>query len=206
MTDSLQNSTRNNTGQRSANNGRAFFREFLKQPLQIGSIVPSSRYLERRIIDAAAVAFAKTIVELGSGTGGITRAILRAMPADAVLLSIEINARFHHIVQQIRDDRLISHLGNAYDLQEILLSYDLPAPQVIISSIPFSSIHNHHGARVCEVVTRLLTPGGHFVAFAYQFNSRVVTLCRPLLGKEKKVLELLNIPPARVYRWQKMVL
>ena len=57
-----------------------FIQEFLKHPLQIGSIIPSSRFLERRIVAAAGIASANVVVELGSGTGGITRALLRAMP------------------------------------------------------------------------------------------------------------------------------
>ncbi|MBT8421385.1 MAG: methyltransferase type 12 [Gammaproteobacteria bacterium] len=202
MLGSLRNRTGNNVGG-PLNSRVAFFREFLKQPRQIGSVIPSSRYLERRIIDAAAVASAKTIVELGSGTGGITRAILRAMPARAVLLSIEINPRFHRIVRHIHDDRLIPHLGSAGDLPEILLHHGLSAPQVIISGIPFSTIRNHQGVKVCEMVAQSLAPGGHFVAFAYQSSPRVVMLCRPFLGEEKTALELLNIPPARVYRWRK---
>ena len=97
-----------------------FFQEFLKHPLQIGSVIPSSRFLEQRILEAAGIATVKTVVELGSGTGGTTRAILRAMPQHAKLLSIEINPHFHSVVSRIQDDRLIAHLGNACRLKEII--------------------------------------------------------------------------------------
>ena len=90
-----------------------FFQEFLKHPLQIGSIIPSSSFLERRILEIAGICSAKTIVELGPGTGGMTKAILRAMPQHARLLSIEINPHFHALVSSIEDDRLIAHLGSA---------------------------------------------------------------------------------------------
>ena len=70
-------------------NGRwAFFMEFLKYPFQIGSIVPSSRFLERRIVETSGIKSAKTVAELGPGIGGTTRAILRAMAKDARLLTI----------------------------------------------------------------------------------------------------------------------
>nr|VFJ44030.1 MAG: Phospholipid N-methyltransferase [Candidatus Kentron sp. DK]VFJ59874.1 MAG: Phospholipid N-methyltransferase [Candidatus Kentron sp. DK] len=206
MENPLQNDPPADTGHSHSDGRLTFFREFLRQPRQIGSVIPSSRYLERRIIDAASVPSAKMIVELGSGTGGTTRAILRAMSADAVLLSVELNPRFHHMVRQIHDDRLIPHLGSAGDLNEILSLHGLPAPEAIISCIPFSTMKNHQGAKICEAVTQLLAPGGAFVAFAYQSSPRVAMLCRPFLGKEKITLELLNIPPARVYRWKKMVL
>jgi phosphatidylethanolamine/phosphatidyl-N-methylethanolamine N-methyltransferase len=44
-------------------------------------------------------------------------------------------------------------------------------------------------------------PGGRFVA--YQVSKRVCTLCRPLAGPGKMEVQLLNIPPQRVYSWQK---
>ncbi len=124
-------------------NGRlAFFQEFMKHPLQIGSIIPSSRFLERRILEAAAIASAKIIVELGSGTGGTTRAILRAMPQHAKLLSIEINPNFHSLVSSIEDDRLIAHLGNAFWLKEITSMYGLGAVGADLSAMPFGAESN----------------------------------------------------------------
>jgi len=179
----------------------AFFQEFLKHPLQIGSIIPSSRFLERRIVDAAVIASAKTIVELGSGTGGTTRAILRAMPPHARLLSIEINPYFHDLVNNIEDNRLIAHFGSACGLKEIISMYGLGAPEVIISGIPFSTMNRKEGSQIIEAVSSLLAPNGRFVA--YQVSKRVVTLCRPFLGAEQIMLELLNIPPMHVYKWDK---
>ncbi len=183
-------------------NGRfAFFQEFLKHPLQIASIIPSSRSLERRILEAAAIASAKTIIELGSGTGGTTRAILRAMPQHAKLLSIEINPYFHTLVSSIEDDRLIAHLGNACGLKEITSMYGLGAPEAVISGIPFSTMNNSEGSQVIEVISSLLAPNGRFVA--YQVSKRVASLCRPFLGSAQTIVELLNIPPMRIYRWEK---
>ncbi len=183
-------------------NGRfAFFQEFLKHPLQIGSIIPSSRFLERRILEAAAIASAKTIVELGSGTGGTTRAILRAMPQHAKLLSIEINPQFHTLVGSIEDGRLTAHLGNACGLKEIISMYGLSAPEAVISGIPFSTMTHSEGSQVIKAISSLLAPNGRFVA--YQLSRRVASLCRPFLGSEQIRVELLNIPPMRVYKWEK---
>lgn len=184
-------------------NGRlTFFQEFLKHPLQIGSVIPSSHFLEQRILEAAAVATANTIVELGSGTGGTTRAILRAMPRHARLLSIEINPHFFKLIQNIDDARLIAHRGNASDLRNILAMYGLDAPDAVISGIPFSTMNNRDGGRIVEAVASLLAPNGRFVA--YQVSNRVVSLCRPHLGKENASVELLNIPPMWVYQWLKI--
>jgi phosphatidylethanolamine/phosphatidyl-N-methylethanolamine N-methyltransferase len=178
-----------------------FFQEFLKHPLQIGSVIPSSRFLEQRILDAAGIATVKTIVELGSGTGGTTRAILRAMPRHARLLSIEINPHFHSLVSRIQDDRLIAHLGNACKLKEIISGYGLDAPDALISGIPFSTMKQSEASVMIEMISSLLASNGRFVA--YQVSSRVESLCRPFLGSGRMTVELLNIPPMRVYQWNK---
>lgn len=185
-------------------NGRSlFFQEFLRHPLQIGSIIPSSRFLERRIVEAARVARANVVVELGPGTGGTTRAILRAMPRNARLLSIDINPNFHAMVCRIKDHRIIPHLGSAGELRDILEAYGLPAPNAVISGIPFSTMSRDEGTRILETVSSLLAPDGRFVA--YQVSDRVATLCPPYLEPGETKTELLNIPPMRVYQWRKPV-
>ena len=189
---------------RSLTNGRfAFFQEFLRHPRQIGSIIPSSRFLERRIVEAAGINSAKTIVELGPGTGGTTRAILHAMGPNARLLCIEINPRFHFLVSRIEDHRLIVHLGSAVGLAEILALYGLDFPDVLISGIPFSTMSHTTGSLIMEGISSVLVPGGRLVA--YQVSSRVATVCKPFLGPGQMAVQLLNIPPMRIYRWRKAV-
>jgi phospholipid N-methyltransferase len=178
-----------------------FFQEFLKHPLQVGSIIPSSRFLERSVVETAGVRSAKTIVELGAGTGGTTRAILRTMAPHAKLLSIEINPRFHVLVSRIKDDRLIVHLGSAHELQEIISIYGLNAPDVFISGIPFSTINHASGSQILETISSVLAPGGRFVA--YQVSKRVATMCRPFLGPARMEMQFFNIPPLRIYQWEK---
>jgi len=179
----------------------SFFREFLKHPLQIGSIIPSSRHLEQRVLDAAAIASADTIVELGPGTGGTTRAILRAMAPQARLLSIEINPYFASLLRRIDDPRLIVHLGDACQLPDILAGYGLDGAEVVISGIPFSTMKEGQGTRLIETIAASLAPSGRFVA--YQVSDKVAVLCRPVLGAEQVALEPRNIPPMRVFRWEK---
>ncbi len=178
-----------------------FFQEFLKHPLQIGSVIPSSQALIRRVIDAAQVKQAKTIVELGPGTGCTTRAILENMDRDARLLSIEINPNFYSIISQIQDSRLITHLGDARKLKQILSDHHLQAPDAIISGIPFSTMGDECGSEIIRAIDEVLAPGGRFVA--YQLSKKVISLCSPVMGQERVQLEFLNIPPMRVCCWEK---
>ncbi len=183
-------------------NGRTFFfQEFLKHPLQIGSVIPSSRFLEKRVVDTAKVKSAKFIVELGPGVGGITRAVLEAGSPDLRLLSIEINPNFHAFIKNIKDERLIAHLGDALELKKIISQYGLDAPDAVISGIPFSTMSESCGSRIIKAIFDVLAPGGRFVA--YQLSSRVISLCKPVMGEGEIMLEFLNIPPMRVCCWRK---
>lgn len=191
----------NKTNNSHLNDRLVFLQEMLKHPFQIGSVIPSSRFLERRIVIAAEVASADVVVELGPGTGGTTRAILRAMPQHARLLSIEINPHFYSMVSSIEDKRLIAHLGSACELREIISVYDLDAPNAIISGIPFSTMSHRVGSQILEAVSLSLACNGHFVA--YQVSKRVATLCQPFMGPGRTDTELLNIPPMRIFEWDK---
>jgi len=183
-------------------NGRwRFFQQFLRNPMQLGSVTPSSRFLERRIIEAAGFDDAALVVELGPGNGGTTRAFLKALGPQARLLSIELNRAFYEWVTAISDPRFTAHLGDARDLSQILERYNLPAPDVVISGIPFSTMPSEHGSRILEAVHGALAPGGRFVA--YQFSGRVAELAQPIMGATAGRLEARNLPPMRVYRWEK---
>jgi phosphatidylethanolamine/phosphatidyl-N-methylethanolamine N-methyltransferase len=178
-----------------------FFWEFLRHPLQIGSVLPSSRFLEQRLLKTAELASARTVVELGAGTGGTTRAILRAMSPEARLLCVEINPHFYRLIDRIKDQRLVAHLGDACELRALLSAYGLGAADAVISGIPFSTMSQHAGAEILVAISSVLGPKGRFVA--YQVSDRVAALCQPILGTGRVDLELLNIPPMRVFLWEK---
>jgi len=179
----------------------AFFTGFLKRPREVGSIIPSSRFLERRVTRTAGLGTAKLVVELGPGTGGTTRSFLRAMQPDAKLLAIEINPHFVGVLRRSPDPRLIVHHGSATDLRPILDKHELPAPDAILSGIPFSTMPRALGREILRAVHDVLEPGGCFVA--YQVRDVVEGLGNEVFGHASKQTELLNVPPMRVYRWEK---
>lgn len=192
---------------RGAERGRAgrrlFLQDFLRRPREVGSIIPSSRFLERRVARSAGLGEARTVVELGPGTGGTTRAFLRAMPDEAKLLVIEINPRFAEWIRGVTDDaRLRVHAGDAGDLRNILAEHGLPAPDVVLSGIPFSTMSRTQGLRIVWAIREALAPGGRFVA--YQVRDRVGELGREVFGRERTSRrEPRNLPPMRVWRWDK---
>lgn len=181
--------------------GLDFFRGFLREPDVVGSVIPSSRYLEKRIITAASLADAGLVLELGPGTGGTTRTLLRNMPADSMLVTVEISKAFTEVLNRIDDARLINHCGSALEIASILHHHDLPSPDIIISGIPFSTIPPDVGRQILENIWHSLKPDGIFIA--YQFRSHVAKLAKPVFGDPDITQELRNIPPMRIFRWQK---
>lgn len=185
-----------------ARNGRlAFFLAFLRHPDLVGSIVPSSRVLARRLADPRLFAAARTVVELGPGTGVTTRAMLEVMPHDSRLLAIDVNEEFVSLLRADDDLRLIAHCGSAVQMREAVALHGLARPDVVISGIPFSTIPNAVGRRIVEQIWASLAPGGWFVA--YQIRNHVARIGRDLLGPPGLGLELRNVPPVRIYRWRK---
>ncbi len=179
----------------------AFLQGFLKRPREVGSIVPSSRFLERRIVRRAGVDRAKVIIELGPGTGGTTRALLRAMRPDARLIAIEINPRFVNLLRRDGDPRLSVHQGSAADIATVLEREGFDHADLILSGIPFSTMTRRIGLEILRSVHDSLSTGGVFVA--YQVRDRVEDLGSQLFGRGDVQTEILNVPPMRVYRWTK---
>lgn len=180
----------------------AFLRGFLRDPAGVGSVIPSSRFMERRIVRFAQVANAKVVVELGPGTGGTTRALLNAMPADSKLICIEIDQAFVDMVEKIDDSRLIVHKGSAEHIADVVKEHGLSKPDVVVSGIPFSTMPPELGRLIIQRVHGALDPNGSWVA--YQLRPVVAELSTPVFGEpERKEFEALNVPPYRLYRWRR---
>ena len=179
-----------------------FLRGFIRDPKGVAAVIPSLRWLERRVVRNANVAQAKCVVELGPGTGGMTRRLLAAAGPQTRVMAIELEADFHaHIRASIPDRRLSVELGSAERLEEFLAARRMPAPDAIVSGIPFSTMPADVGDRIAAAIGRALAPGGRFVA--YQWTPVVAERTIPYLGEPKREWEPLNIPPMRVFTWVK---
>jgi phospholipid N-methyltransferase len=177
-----------------------FLRGFVAHPGQVGSVIPSSHVLEQRLVRNARLLRARCVVELGPGTGGTTRAFLGAMSSTAQLLAIELNEEFAvRLRSSIRDPRLTVAQGSAESIDRFLAEHGLPAPDAVISGIPFSTMPHAVADRIAAEVARVLAPGGRFVA--YQVRAHVADYATPYLGRARKEWELVNIPPVRVFTW-----
>ena len=73
---------------------------------------------------------------------------------------------------------------------------------MIISGIPFTTLPKGMDREIMKSIHEALKPGGIFLA--YQFRDHVSKLAQPLFGEYTfKKVEFKNIPPMRIYTWQK---
>lgn len=180
----------------------AFLRGFLSRPSEVASVMPSSAFLEARLVRAADLANARCVVELGPGTGGTTRALLRALAPRARLLAMEVNPAFCDRLRRLIDDpRLVLHAGSAESLADALHRRGLPAADVVVSGIPFSTLPREAAERVAAAIHANLAPGGRMVA--YQFKPHVAEYLAPHFGPPVVAWEWLSLPPMRVFVWVK---
>lgn len=178
-----------------------FFRAFVKAPRVVAAAMPSSAALERRVVRTMQLAPDSVVVEFGTGTGGITRAVLEALGPEGRLLAIEWTKEFVDQVRLIDDPRLHAVHGCASSIGEQLQSRAWPAADVVVSGIPFSTMPPDLCRKIASELFAALKPGGRFVA--YQFTDRVADYTIPHMGPPEIQHEILNIPPMRVFSWQK---
>jgi len=198
-----QISTRQRRASRFAD-AAAFLRGFLAHPFEVASVMPSSAFLESRVVQAADLAQTRCVVELGPGTGGTTRAILRGLAPRARLLAIEVNPAFcDRLRRRIDDPRLVVQAGSAESLAEALRARGLPAADVVVSGIPFSVLPRDVAQRIAAAIHDNLAPGGRLVA--YQCSADVAQYLTPHLGPPRTEWEWRSLPPMRVFVWEKPV-
>ena len=175
-----------------------FARNFLRHPVMLGSIVPSSRFLIRRLLAPIDWSQARVIVEYGPGVGVVTRQILRNMRPDAALIVIETNPEFVAFLRSaIADVRLKVVEGPADEVIEILRESGHTKADYIISGIPFSTMAPDVRERTLRDTYLALAPGGAFLVF--QFSTRVLRDLRRIFRDVRRRFEFLNVLPAHLF-------
>ena len=178
---------------------RIFFRQFLKHPGMIGSVIPSSRTLVDAVLEPVDWERARLFVEYGPGVGTFTRPILERMHPDATLIAIDLNLDFvAWLDAQIDDPRLRVVHGSAVDVRRFIREAGHQQADYVLSGLPFSTLPDGVGAAICAETRAALRPGGEFLI--YQYSRYVLRLLTPLFGAISERLEWRNIPPCRVIR------
>ncbi|MEJ7935784.1 methyltransferase domain-containing protein [Sphingobium sp. AN558] len=175
-----------------------FFRQFVKHPGMIGSVIPSSPALVDGMLADVDWNRTRLFVEYGPGVGTFTRTILDRMHPDATLLAIDLNPDFvAYLDAQIADPRLRTVHGSAADVGRFIAEAGHEKADYILSGIPFSTLPAGVGDKICVETRNALQPGGAFLA--YQYSGYVGRLLAPIFGVVSEKREWRNIPPCRLF-------
>lgn len=175
-----------------------FFRGFLKHPVMVGSIIPSSDKLIARMLDRVDWANTKVFVEYGPGVGTFCQPILERMAPDAQLIAIDTNPDFvDYLRDVIRDSRFSAVLGSAADVGAIVADHGHRSADFILSGLPFSTLPAGVGEAIAQQTHAVLRPGGAFLV--YQFSPKVRDFLDPHFTSIDHDMEWWNIPPAQLY-------
>jgi phosphatidylethanolamine/phosphatidyl-N-methylethanolamine N-methyltransferase len=180
-----------------------FLSTFVREPLKIGAVWPSSRKLSRLIVDCCDFKPHDTVVELGAGTGPFTGLLLKRLNLRGRLLAVELNAANAATLR-----RRFPHCEVIHDSAENLTDHlNGRKASCIVSGLAWGNMLPRTQNRIFRAVLKSLAPGGQFVAFAYlhaawlptslQFRRR---LTRHFHRVETTPIVWRNLPPAFVFR------
>jgi phospholipid N-methyltransferase len=177
-----------------------FFREYVKNIRTVGAILPSSRFLARKIIEGVDFASAQTIVQFGPGTGSFTKEIVDKKRPTTTLLLIEKNTAFYNELKKQYDGKegVIIVNDSAENLGALLRQYNLPDQvDYIISGLPFASLPRATSIKILKAA-RNHTKKGSFITFQYSLLK--LSFFEDYFSHITIGRELRNIPPAYVLR------
>ncbi|MFO0880291.1 MAG: methyltransferase domain-containing protein [Gemmataceae bacterium] len=138
-----------------------FFGKFLRHGVAISSFVPSSRYVSRAILRDIDWARCSCVVELGAGTGPITREILAVAPPTCRVVILERDPDFCTLLRERFPQADIVE-ADALDLDRVLEERQLERVDHFICGLPLPSFPRAARETVLEVVFRRLMPSGTF--------------------------------------------
>ncbi|MDQ3281555.1 MAG: methyltransferase domain-containing protein [Acidobacteriota bacterium] len=174
--------------------------EYARNPRSIGAIVPSSRALARTMTESVPrLGERDLIIELGSGTGAITSAIVDAWPR-------------HKVIAVEKNPRLAARLRQRFPRIEVAetcvtrIATELTIPKgyrvgAVLSSLPMVSFDASLRRRVFNAIHDVLDQDAVFVQFTYSpsawdgFAPAGLTLV-----DTKRVMR--NVPPATILSFQ----
>jgi phospholipid N-methyltransferase len=182
------------------NDAALFLGKFLRHGTAIASLAPSSRWLSEATVRNIDWAKAKVVVELGAGTGPITRVIASKVQPGTTVLAIERDSDFVRILQEkFAGHAQIEVIGaDIRDLEAILRERGIERADAIVSGLPVPSFPKDLQVDLMRVVKATLGDGGVYnqiteLPWVYQ------GLYRRFFDEVKFVFEPRNVPPAGAY-------
>ncbi len=180
---------------------KLFFLRALKNPRQLGSITPSSRYLGQLLAKHANVDDTSPIVELGGGTGSLTRSLISAGVEPSRIYVIELDAALaNYLTVEFPGVNVIQ--GDATNLENILPKKVLGKVKRVVSGIPMINVPESIRGKILESAFNVLEKGGIFLQYTYAPRSSINAKAHGLIKKRLGTI-FRNFPPASVWQYSK---
>ena len=197
--------TRDDLGSRAGT--ALFLKRWLRRPFAVGAVVPSGRLLAEAM---ARTTFAEMkgreghVIELGAGTGEVTKALLAAgIPADRLALVERDPELASFLRRHFAGPRIVE--GDAARLPKILSEQGIGSVSAVVSSLPLLSLPADVVRGIVEGVFGALPRGGALVQFTYgpaQPEPRSLSQALRLVGTRGPRIWR-NMPPAVVWTFRR---
>jgi phospholipid N-methyltransferase len=178
-----------------------FLKQLILSPREIGSLVPSSRYLAQEMVRLAQINATEntTFIEVGPGTGVITKLLCESIRGNQRVLVLEKNINFYKkLVLKFSSTEVIH--GCVSDLSEFLKKYDLKNDVVIVSSLPWISFSAEDRNACLSAIRLVLERFSNSSMLQYTYSNKP-----PVYIDQTRAFKLstvyLNFPPARIWKY-----
>ena len=175
-----------------------FLRRWAANPLQMGSVVPSSPALCRRVAAQVRLAPGERALELGAGTGVVSRALLASGVAPSRLTVVEIVPDMaRHLRASLPGVEVIQ--GDARELPSLLPATRHGRIGAVICGVPLVLLRLAEQRRFIDAM-QAVAPGRGFLHYSYCVTSPLPWRKHGLVAR-REAWTPLNIPPASVWRY-----
>ena len=176
-----------------------FVKQYVSKPRSVGAILPSSKYLAKKMMENINFESASYIVEYGPGTGAFTEKMLRQRKQGTTVLLFESNIEFYKLLQEKYKDEPNLHIINdsAEQIGQYLLEHDIPWVDYIVSGLPFKSLPHTVSSNILTQTKKHLKDGGKFITFQYTLTKRA--FIGQFFSNIHITREMRNFPPAYVF-------
>ena len=169
----------------------------LRNPRTVGAVWPTSRRAVEDLLDMGDLGSAAVVAEFGAGTGVYTAGILRRLPPGARLLAYEVDgALAAAVARRLPDRRLEVVNASAERVGEHLEALGRKA-DVVVSSLPFSTLPEGLRHDLLDAAREALAPGGVFLVL--QYSRTVLPELERRFPKIRHRFSPLNLPPAFLF-------
>ncbi len=187
-----------------ADNAR-FLRQMIEKPHIVGAVSPSGPALAKAMASYVDLSRPGPIIELGPGTGPVTKALLaRGVPMERLIL-VEYETKFCHLLaERYPSIKLIQ--GDAYSLKQTLEGHLDGQVASVVSSLPLLIRPERDRIELLRQAFDLMGPEGLYIQFTYGLTISPMPIHAhgvggAYVGKGSAPI-LLNFPPARVWRYR----